>query len=174
MRKTFTALSSVYKDIVVYIVYYAIIIFGFALIGSKTLTFDAERRFPGSEFESSDFYMSNYSNLSMMIFQTYALSTYDNYPDNHVLAVQNYEPNYIYFIVFIFLNMFLFVEIPATIFYQKFRETRSKYIIIDEIKQQHSLILAFVTLAQDERNLKFDTLVQFLFYLYMYKVQYVQ
>ena len=65
--------------------------------------------------------MSNYNNLSMMIFQTYVLSTYDNYPDNQMLAFQNHEPNYVYFIVFIFLNMFLFVEIPATIFYNKFR-----------------------------------------------------
>lgn len=56
-----------------------------------------------------------------MIFQTYALATYDNYPDNQILAVQNYEPNTIYFIVFIFLNMFLFASIPGTIFYNKFR-----------------------------------------------------
>ena len=167
-----TALSSVYKDILVYVIYYSIIIGGFALIGTKTLRFDPDRQF-SSDF-NFNFYTANYNNLSMMIFQTYALSTYDNYPDNQMLAFQNHPPNVIYYLVFIFLNMFLFVEIPATIFYNRFRETRSKYIIVDEIKQQHSLILAFVTLAQDEKNLTFDRLVNFLFYFYKRKIRYVQ
>jgi len=70
--------------------------------------------------------------------------------------------------------MFLFASIPGTIFYNKFRETRSKYVIIDEIKQQNSLILAFITLAGDETNLTFDTLIKFLFYFYKNKIQYVE
>ena len=89
VRKTMSSLSSIYKDIIVYIIYYSIIIGGFALIGTKTLRFDPNRNFPDSEF-NFDFYMSNYNNLSMMIFQTYVLSTYDNYPDNQMLAFQNH------------------------------------------------------------------------------------
>jgi uncharacterized SAM-binding protein YcdF (DUF218 family) len=91
----------------------------------------------------------NYNDLGKMIYQVYAVGTYDFYPDNQILAVQNYQPNYIFFIVFIFFNLFLFTPIPGGLIYNKFRENRSKYIIVDEIKQQHSLILAFVTLAQD-------------------------
>jgi hypothetical protein len=172
VRKTLKSLVSVYKDLVVYVIYYSFIIGGFALVGAKTLTFDPAYFDPATDYRF-DAYMANYSDLSMMIFQTYVLGTYDNYPDNQILAVQNYEGNYVYFIMFIFLNMFLFVEIPASIFYQQFRETRSKYIVMDELKQQHSLILAFVTLAQEEKNLSFDALVNFLFALYKQRPQYL-
>jgi hypothetical protein len=64
--------------------------------------------------------------------------------------------------VFIFLNMFLFSSIPGSLIYLKFRETRSKIILLDEIRQQHSLILAFVTLAEDQKNLTVNKLIKFL------------
>lgn len=51
------------------------------------------------------------------------------------------------------MNMFLFSSIPGSLIYLKFRQTRSKIILIDEIRQQHSLIIAFVTLAEDCMNL---------------------
>ena len=101
-----------------------------------------------------------------MIYHMYGVATYDFYPDLQILAVQNYEPNYIFYIIFVFFNMFLFASIPGAVIYNKVRETRSKYIIFDEIKQQHSLILAFVTLAQDDLNLSMDELVKFLFFFY--------
>jgi len=85
LRKVLISLSTAYKDLLVYIIYYSIIIGGFALIGTKTLTFDPTYSPPG-EFQFDE-YMSNYNDLSMMIFQTYALATYDNYPDNQYLAV---------------------------------------------------------------------------------------
>lgn len=66
-----------------------------------------------------------------MIFMIYVTATYDSYPDNQILAVQNYMPNYIYYIVFIFANMFLFSSIPGSIIYIKFRDTRSKILLID-------------------------------------------
>lgn len=81
--------------------------------------------------QNVDPYKNNYSNLSKMIFVVYVLATYDSYPDNDILAVQNFEPNYIYFIVFIFANMFLFSSIPGSLIYLKFRQTRSKIILID-------------------------------------------
>jgi len=59
------------------------------------------------------------------------VATYDSYPDNQLIAVQNYEPNYLFFIVFIFLNMFLFSSIPGSLIYNKFRETHSKLILMD-------------------------------------------
>lgn len=82
-----------------------------------------------------------------MIFIVYVTATYDSYPDNQTLAIQNFEPNYIYFIIFIFMNMFLFSSIPGSLIYIKFRDRRSQILVADEIRQQHSLILAFVTLA---------------------------
>jgi hypothetical protein len=40
VRKTLIAVSSAYKDIIVFILYYSAIIFAFVLIGTYTLTFD--------------------------------------------------------------------------------------------------------------------------------------
>lgn len=70
--------------------------------------------------------------------------------------------------------MFLFSSIPGSLIYSKFRQTRSKILLIDEIRQQHSLILAFVTLAEDSSNLSTEQLIKFLNYLYRYKFRYVE
>ena len=56
-----------------------------------------------------------------MIFSMYILSSYDNFPDNEWFSIQNYKPNYIFFVVFIFLNYFLFTIIPGSLVYNKFR-----------------------------------------------------
>ena len=150
---------------------------GFALIGSRTITFNPSFVDPDPRWANvpypADEYLNNYNNMSRMIYFVYGMGTWDYYPDFQLLAVQNFEANYIFFIVFIFFNMFLFAAIPGAVIYNKFRETRSRYIIFDEIKQQHSLILAFVTLAQEELNLSMDLLVQFLFYFYRKKTRYI-
>lgn len=70
--------------------------------------------------------------------------------------------------------MFLFSSIPGSLIYLKFRDTRSKIILIDEIRQQHSLILAFVTLAERDANLSIQKLIKFLLYMYRYKIRYVE
>lgn len=75
------------------------------------------------------------------------MSTYDAYPDNQLIAIRQSTWIYAFFVIFIFLNVFFFVTIPATIVFNSFRETRSKIILIDEIKQQHSLIMSFVSLG---------------------------
>ena len=146
MRKCLISLASAYKDILVYLIFYTTIIVGYAFIGNKTLTFDPS--FIDPDFpQFVDPYRTNYDNLSSMIFIVYVTATYDAYPDNQTLAIQNQESNYIYFLVFVFLNMFLFSSIPGSLIYFRFKEKRSKIILIDEIKQHHSLLLAFVTLA---------------------------
>lgn len=152
MRKCLISLASAYKDILVYLIFYTTIIVAYAFIGSKTLTFDpsfVDPNFP----QLVDPYRSNYTNLSSMIFIVYVTATYDAYPDNQTLAIQNQETNYIYFLVFVFLNMFLFSSIPGSLIYFRFKEKRSKIILIDEIKQHHSLLLAFVTLANQHSKL---------------------
>lgn len=157
----------------VYLIFFSFIICGWALIGSRALKFDPE--YLDSDVpQRMDPYKTNYSDLGTMIFVVYVTATYDSYPDNEILAIQNYEPNYIYFIVFIFLNMFLFSSIPGSLIYLKFRETRGKIILLDEIRQQHSLILAFVTLAEDQKNLTVNKLIKFLLYLYKFKIRYIE
>lgn len=146
MRKSLLSLASAYKDVLVYFVFFATIIVGYALLGNRALTFDPSYKDPIYR-QDVDPYKTNYLELDRMIFMVYVTATYDSYPDNQILAIQNSEPNYIYYIIFIFTNMFLFSSIPGSLIYIKFRDTRSKIILIDEIRQQHSLILAFVTLA---------------------------
>lgn len=175
MRKTFFSFISAYTDIIVYLIFFSIVICSWALIGSRALTFDPAFKDSNPKYtQDVDPYKNDYSDLSHMIFVIYVTATYDSYPDNQILAVQNNQPNYIFFIVFIFMNMFLFSSIPGSLIYLKFKQTRSKIILIDEIRQQHSLILAFVTLAEDSNNLSTTKLIKFLNYLYRYKLRYVE
>lgn len=146
MRKSLLSLASAYKDVLVYFIFFTFVIVGYALLGNRSLTFDANYKDPAYP-QMVDPYKTNYSNLGNMIFILYVTATYDSYPDNQNLAAQNYMPNMIYFVIFIFANMFLFSSIPGSLIYIKFKDTRSKIILIDEIKQQHSLLLAYVTLA---------------------------
>jgi len=118
-------------------------------------------------------YTSNYRELDKTIFILYVMSSYDAYPDNQLVGIRTSLWVYAYFICFIFLNVFFFVTIPATIVYNSFRETRSKIILIDEIKQQHSLIMSFVSLGENNLNITQNKLIRFLLYVYKNKVRYV-
>lgn len=173
MRKSLFSLLSAYKDILVYFIFFASVIVGYSFIGNQALTFDPNFKDPKFP-QNVDSYKTNYDDLGRMIFMLYVTATFDSYPDNQTLIIQNFEPNYIYYIVFIFANMFLFSSIPGTLIYLKFRETRSRILLIDEIRQQHSLILGFVTLAENEANLPIEKLIKFLLYLYKYKIRYVE
>ena len=88
MRKCLISLASTYKDILVYLLFYVTVIVGYAFIGNKTLTFDPSYVDPNYP-QYVDPYRTNYSNLSTMIFIVYVTATYDAYPDNQILAVQN-------------------------------------------------------------------------------------
>lgn len=103
----------------------------------------------------------------------YALSTYDAYPDNQLVAIRAHNWNYVFFIAFIILNIFFFATIPPTLVFNSFRETRSKIVLVDEIKQQHSLLMSFVSLGEDNLNISIDKLIRFLIYVYKNKVRYV-
>jgi hypothetical protein len=130
MRKSLLSLASAYKDVMVYFVFFATVIVGYAVLGNRALTFDPNFKDPNFP-QNVDPYKTNFSELSRMIFMVYVTATYDSYPDNQILVIQNYMPNYIYYIVFIFANMFLFSSIPGSIIYIKFRDTRSKILLID-------------------------------------------
>jgi len=160
-------------DILVYFIFFATVIVFYALLGNRALKFDPYYKDPDFPMNVDPF-RSNYGDLVKMIFNVYVASSYDSYPDNQMLAIQNYEPNYIYYIVFVFANMFLFSSIPGTIIFLVFKEKRSKILLTDEIKQQHSLMLAFVTLTDDDPNLSIDRLIKFLLYLYKYKIRFVE
>lgn len=84
----------------------------FGLIGNKFLKIDPNFSDPDFPLRV-DPYKSNYLELDRMIFIVYITASYDVFPDNQTLAMQNYEPNYIFFIIFAFANMFLFSSIPG-------------------------------------------------------------
>jgi hypothetical protein len=112
-----------YRDIFVFIIYYSLIILGFAFLGSVVINYDqnfVDPKYPNYPAKF-DVYQSNFNNFQKMIMQIYVLGTYDNYPDNQTPSIQYEEANYVFYIVFIFLNMFLFVLVPGTIIYNKFR-----------------------------------------------------
>jgi hypothetical protein len=148
MRKILYSFASTYMNIIVYLVFFAIIIVSFGIIGNKALVIDPTYKDPLYP-QNIDPYKTNYLQLDKMILIMYVTATYDAYPDNQILALQNYQPNYIFFVVFIIMNFFLFSSIPGELIYANLRETRSKLLIADEIRQQHSLIIAFVTLAEN-------------------------
>lgn len=79
----------------------------------------------------------------------------------------------VFFLLFVFLNMFLFSSIPASLLFDSYIETRSKYILLDEIKMQHSLILAFISLGEHNYETSIQTVVDFLHFLYGHQVNYV-
>lgn len=83
------ALASAYKDIVVFFIFFAFIITSWALLGSRALTFDPDFKDPNFPL-TMDPYKNNYSDLGYMIFIVYVTATYDSYPDNQNLAIQNY------------------------------------------------------------------------------------
>ena len=88
MRKTLKAFASSYKDSLVYIIFFSLVIIGYALIGSKSLSFDPAFKDP-TVSQSFDYYKTNYNNFVPMIFTVYVTATYDSYPDNQLVALQN-------------------------------------------------------------------------------------
>ncbi len=138
-RKSIQALFSAYKDFIVFVTVYAIIILSFALMQNQFYGF-----LPDAKIND---YKENYSDFIKSIYITYVNSSYDSYPDNQIAVIRWSEWCYALVIAFVLLNMFFFVTIPGTIFFNSFRDTRSKIMLVDEIRQQHSLILAFVSLG---------------------------
>lgn len=130
VRKTLNSLASAYMDILVYFIFFATVIVGYALLGNRALIFDPNFKDPNYP-QNVDPYKTNYGDLRHMIFMVYITAAYDSYPDFQMLVIQNYEPNYIYYIVFIFANMFLFSSIPGTLIYYVFRENRNKILLAD-------------------------------------------
>lgn len=123
VRKSFEALLSSYKDFFVYIFFYTIVIVGFAVIANQLIILP--------EDAGEDPLTNNYRELDKTIFIMYVMSSYDSYPDNQLIAIKTSLWIYGFFICFIFLNVFFFVTIPATVLFGSFRETRSKIILID-------------------------------------------
>lgn len=66
-----------------------------------------------------------------MIFITYILGTYDSYPDNQLPAIEQNAWYYPMFILYIFLNMFIFSSIPGSLIFESFKETKGKKLLLD-------------------------------------------
>ncbi len=74
---------------------------------------------------------------------------------------------------FIILNCFYFVTIPTTVIFASFKSTRSKIVLIDQIKQQNSLLLSFVTLGEKDLTIKSEVFHQFMLFVYKKKLRLV-
>lgn len=123
MRKMFYALLSSYKDILVYLIFYTIVIILFGIMANQFIEFPPNYKY--------DNFTGNYPDLGKSIFLMYVMTTFDSYPDNQLVAIRLNIWIYAFFIVFIFINALLFLTIPTNILLDSIKETRSKTIIID-------------------------------------------
>jgi hypothetical protein len=88
-RKNMRGLASCYIDIISFMIFYWIIVVAFAVIGNKALLIDVNYKDPYQPM-NVDPYKSDYLSLEKMIFITYIAGSYDVFPDNQMLAIQNY------------------------------------------------------------------------------------
>lgn len=107
------------------------------------------------------------------LFLMYCLSSYEGYPDNQIQSIKKDQTIQIFYISFIMLSMFFFVTIPTSLLFKSFKKSRSRIILIDELKQQNSLILAFVCLSKNDREINRDKLVKFLLFMFKNKPSYI-
>jgi hypothetical protein len=73
------ALATAYKVMISYILFDAIVICSWALIGIAVINWDPNYTDPNFPLPA-DYYRYDYGNLATMIYDIYALNTYDNYP----------------------------------------------------------------------------------------------
>ena len=79
-RKSLEAVLSGYKDIVVFLTFYTIVIVLFAIVANQVIYIPKDVKY--------DRYTNNYVSLSKTFFVLYVLSSYDAYPDNQLVAIQ--------------------------------------------------------------------------------------
>lgn len=72
-RKAITSLISTYRDIIAYLIFYGILIFGFAFAANQVVNLP-----DGVQYDE---YMSNYGDIGKMSFLIYVLASYDAWPD---------------------------------------------------------------------------------------------
>lgn len=164
-RKALNSLFSAGKDIVVYLIFYAILIMAFSIVGSQIINLP-----DGAVYDK---FNSNYYDLGTMSFLIYVLASYDAWPDYEIVAVNASPWYYPFFVAFIFLNCFYFVTIPTTVIFASFKSFRSKIVLIDEIKQHNSLLLCFVCLGEKNLSIKSEVFHRFMLYVYKNKIRLV-
>jgi hypothetical protein len=112
-RKNFYALIAAYKDILVYISFYACVIVGFAFVGNQIIDLP-----PGTVLDQ---YTNDYTSFVKSIYITYVMSSYDAYPDNQLASIKWNIWIYAYVLIFVLLNIFFFVTIPSILILNSFR-----------------------------------------------------
>lgn len=119
------------------------------------------------EYSDPKYYYENYKDLGNSIFLMYVLTTFDNYPDSQQNILKTGLWIYPFFIVYILLIALLFAAIPINIIMDSIKETRSKSIIIDELEQQHNIIMSFIALGGDKtQSIPSKVFIKFLLYLF--------
>jgi hypothetical protein len=141
------------------------IVLSFAILANQFIQFPADYQY--------DIYTGNYPDFSKAYYLIYIITSYDAYPDNQLVALRWSQWTNAIFLPYVILNMFVFVTIPGAIIFSSFRQNRSYVILMDEIRQQHSLVLAFVSLGEDNYHIENDILIRFLIYMYKNKARYV-
>jgi hypothetical protein len=79
---------------------------------------------------------------------------------------------YLFFVSFMFLNLLYFVTIPVTFIFASFKRTRSKIMLLDEVKQKNSLLLCFACLAEQRSSVDSSTFQSFMLFVYRDKLRY--
>ena len=62
------------------------------------------------------------------------------------------------------------MTIPTTVMFNSFKKTRSVLMLMDEIRQQDSLLLCFVCLSEDGLFVRSEIFQQFMMYTYRNKL----
>lgn len=159
VRKIFNALRKTYKVIIVYMIFYFLVIIVFGMAANQFIHIPPDKQ--------SAYYYENYNDLGNSIFLMYVLTTFDEYPNNQREIVKLNIWIYAFYIVYILLIALLFAAIPINILMDSIKETRSKSIIVDEIEQQHNLIMSFIALGGDKtRSIPYKKFIRFLLYLF--------
>lgn len=69
--------------------------------------------------------------------------------------------------------MFIFSSIPGSLIFESFKETRGKKQVIDETKMQMSLIVAYITLGEEDYQMDVGKMIKFLLHFYEKRVRFV-
>lgn len=140
-------------------------IFAFALAANNFIVMPESKRY--------DPFLENYGNLGRAIFMFYILSSYDDFPDDQIKAIEVNHNVIIFFFIFIFLNFIVFSTIPTSFLYKSFKENHSKQILMSEIRQQYSLVIAYIALSDHNLILTQKKFISFLFAVYHNKMRYI-
>ncbi|EGR29721.1 hypothetical protein IMG5_149890 [Ichthyophthirius multifiliis] len=175
LRRTFQSIIQSLKEIIQLIILVLLITFFFAIIGWKFIgDLDNQSNFQNITIASNILYslisFDGYPDCMMPAYSKYLLQYIQNYIDKKL----DYSVFYIiYFLSYLILYLLIFIPIPVAVVFEAFRvkiqfsiyiqkhiifflpnnkkkNSRSKLVIMDRIKQKEALLACFVSLDFSE------------------------